>query len=159
MTSLRDSWGCLNPSSASPSPGRGCAAWDQFAQLSLHWEGWSGFPSLHASSHLDTGLVWPLRAEAQGPPISRCGLSSTGENHLALVGAGNCLCSWALVLCPAWLPLGQAQSSARLGTGSSWQTQSFSCQLLRVVPGGSCYFCIETHFLLIISVLHLENQI
>lgn len=26
----RDSWGCLNPSSASSSPGRGCAVWDHF---------------------------------------------------------------------------------------------------------------------------------
>lgn len=87
-----------------------------------------------------------------------------GENHLILVGAGDSIYSWSLVLCPAWLPLGQAQRNARLVTGRSWQssvlqTLCFSCQLLRVVPGGSCYFYIETHFLLIISVLHLENQI
>lgn len=115
------------------------------------------------------GMKWLSFSPCQFPSADRAGLTSQGRGtrathfqvwplqyrgkHLALVGAGNCVCSWALLLCPAWL-----------GTGSSWQssvmqTQSFSCQLLRVVPGGSCYFCIETRFSLIISVLHLENQI
>lgn len=62
------------------------------------------------------------------------------------------------------LSLGECRSNARLVTGGSWQssvlqTLGFFCQLLPVVPGGSCYFYIKTHFLLIISVLHLENQI
>lgn len=65
--------------------------------------------------------------------------------------------------CPG-CPLGDRRGNARLVTGSSWQSSvlqslGFSHQLLRVVPGGSCYFYIKTHFLLIISVLHLENQI
>lgn len=59
-------------------------------------------------------------------------------------------------------PFGEHRSHTRLVKGSSWQSSmlpmlGFSCQPLRVVPGGRYYFYSKTHFSLIISVLHLEN--
>lgn len=133
-------------------------------------EGWSDFLPCRADSHPEPGVVWPPRAEAsqRGTPSPLS--PEQGDKSLAWLAweRGGCwgqhliLFSGALP-CPD-CPLGDRRGNARLVTGSSWQSSvlqslGFSHQLLRVVPGGSCYFYIKTHFLLIISVLHLENQI
>ena len=115
----------------------------------------------------------PGQRQARGPPLPKAGPFDTrrGGKAPCTGPSGELGASWGqhLILlsgplpCPS-CPLGERRSTARLVTGGSWQssvlqTLGFFRQLLRVVPGGSCYFYIKTHFLLIISVLHLENQI
>lgn len=112
----------------------------------------------------------PGQRQARGPPLPKGGHQHQEQRalHGALMGAG-----WELGTAPnpvlwsfalPWLSLGERRSNARLLTGGSWQssvlqTRCFSRQLLRVVPGGSCYFYIKAHFLLIICMLYLENHI
>lgn len=151
--------------SASPSLGRGHASWEQPAQwpllampVPIQRQGWSDLPG---------------QRQVRGHPFPKAGLFNIGTGGQAPCRGpswerGGC---WGqpLILfsgplpCPG-CPLGDLRSNARLVTAGSWQslvlqTLGFSHQLLRVVPGGSCYFYIKTHFLIIISVLHLENQI
>lgn len=88
-------------------------------QLPLYWEGWSDFPSHHANSHLKTGLVWPLRTEAQGPPIPKAGpfdMRTGGKNtfHLWELGTTSIPGLWSLpCLAAPWASTEQCQAGDR----------------------------------------------